>query len=534
MAFGFFVHRHRIALHVAIAVVLLGVGTWNLLGREFAGGISNANFDLLMNKRFIPYKADPDIVILDIDEGSLKAMAPRYGLWPWPRELLAEVASRMEGAGAKAVLFDILFVDPDTARTNSEVRFLEYVSASKISYFPFVRRDRSGDAASPITLSMLNFVAPDPAWASRDPMATIALSAPFYAAITDSGRLGYVNASPDRDNVVRSYDSYELKAGYRIPSLPYRAAQALRWPRSYAARSLINWPKDPAAEYRAYPFSEALSAARRQDNRFFERFRGKIVLVGSTAFTLNDIKSTPVDSALPGLYILAVAADNLKNGAFLKPLPRWGIWLCELLVIAMAYWLCGRLNKRTSLVQYLFLIPTLLLGISLVSISISHVYMDLTMPAGLGISFFGIAQLIDKTGYSFATASDAFALKPEELSGRDIAVAVLPNTVSKAQILDYIRRDSRVRLWEVPRGGFAQFWLDGVWMLWRFDEREGSSHAENGSKQIENRDCGIDSLIDWVPFRSEKECDNDSGLEAAIFKARSAVEGVIKRTAGGA
>ena len=47
--------------------------------------------------------------VVDIDERSLETL----GQWPWPRDRLAELVDRLHAAGAAAVAFDFLFIEPD-------------------------------------------------------------------------------------------------------------------------------------------------------------------------------------------------------------------------------------------------------------------------------------------------------------------------------------------------------------------------------------------------------------------------------------
>ncbi|KFE64711.1 CHASE2 domain-containing protein [Hyalangium minutum] len=51
--------------------------------------------------------AHPDVVVVAVDEKS----AQRYGLWPWPRDLLARAMDRLREAGAGAVGLDMIFAD---------------------------------------------------------------------------------------------------------------------------------------------------------------------------------------------------------------------------------------------------------------------------------------------------------------------------------------------------------------------------------------------------------------------------------------
>jgi len=45
-------------------------------------------FDLMVRSRLIVPKPDKDIVIVDINEASLAAMAKDFGRYPWPRQVL--------------------------------------------------------------------------------------------------------------------------------------------------------------------------------------------------------------------------------------------------------------------------------------------------------------------------------------------------------------------------------------------------------------------------------------------------------------
>jgi len=55
-------------------------------------------------------------VVVLIDEASLQSMEPLVGRWPWPRSLYSELIEFFQNAGAKSILFDILFTEPQTPR----------------------------------------------------------------------------------------------------------------------------------------------------------------------------------------------------------------------------------------------------------------------------------------------------------------------------------------------------------------------------------------------------------------------------------
>jgi adenylate cyclase len=69
--------------------------------------------------------ADPDIVLVDIDDYSLRAMSDTVGRWPWPRATHAELVEWLLAQGARAVVFDIWFSEPDIQRPEFDQYFGE-------------------------------------------------------------------------------------------------------------------------------------------------------------------------------------------------------------------------------------------------------------------------------------------------------------------------------------------------------------------------------------------------------------------------
>ena len=67
-----------------------------------------------------------------------------------------------------------------------------------------------------------------------------------------------------------------------------------------------------------------------------DEFTGKIVIIGSTAPSLFDIKATPMNRMHPGVEILATAIDNFKHGDALR-YPEGRVWY--LLITLAIVWL---------------------------------------------------------------------------------------------------------------------------------------------------------------------------------------------------
>ncbi len=480
-SFGRFLLRVGNHFYLFLALVLAIAGAWDQFVSPLDKQFSNASFDWLMRHRPVAYKADPDIVILDIDEASLAELGKEYGRWPWPRQVLADVAAKAETAGARAILFDISFADKDLMNLPSEVAFDRYVAASRNSFFVASRLNPKNDTQSDVTLSMLNFAGPDPQTPPRklDGQRTIALLPPYFKSIYDSTRTGTNNINPDSDNVVRWYWNYETLAGYRIPSVPYRMAQELGWPLATEPRSLLNWPRG-VNPYATISFKDAYQSARKQDRGFFAALRGKVLLIGATAPGLNDIKATPVDHAHPGIDVLATAIDNTKNGRFLVPLhPAW-IWGLELIMLAGAARLFSRRTERaTALAKYLVIIPTVLVGISLLSVSVSRLLVDLSVPAAVVFGYFSFAMIFDNNRRAFASGTGPFAATPREVGAGKLQVACLPASLPESEVHAMLMKPGcPIKLWTPQKAGLGTHWNGQGWVVWRWFA-QGTGAAED-------------------------------------------------------
>lgn len=461
--------RIGVRFYWLVALGFALVGAWNHFVSPIYPQLGSASFDWLMTHRLLGYPTDRDIVVVDIDERSLDAESEAIGRWPWPREVLARVAERIEAAGAQAIVFDILFADPDTLNPASDAAFNDYVARSRVTFFAATRLDPQNDGASDVTVDALGFATRDGA-APLPPArrATIALIPPRFQAIYDSTRTGMINVHPDGDDVVRWYPSYEALGGYRVPSLPYRMGQVLHWPPSEPARALLNWPAGPMP-YERTSFSDALHAATVGEAGYFGRFAGKIVVIGATAPGLNDLKATPVSHLHPGVAVLATAIDNTKNGRFLNVLPGTWIWLIELALLAGACAMFVYTDRSMYVAKYgAIVIPVLLLLVSMTSISVGHVLVDLSVPAAIFLAYFAAASIFEANHRDYRTGSGVFAPFPQELKDSRLQVACVPRSCPAATIESWLREPGcDLKLWLPPKAGLGEPWLHQGWVLWR-------------------------------------------------------------------
>ena len=150
---------------------------------HITANMRQAAFDTMVRYRIMVPKPDKDIVIVDINEASLASMAKEYGRWPWPRQVLGEFLEHLEEQHPKAVVFDILFSDPDIYNPDSDTYFAAAVSRTTNTFFPMLRLDEASDSLSKIKPGMIPGVTPLPGEAQADATIGIVLPAlPIYPA----------------------------------------------------------------------------------------------------------------------------------------------------------------------------------------------------------------------------------------------------------------------------------------------------------------------------------------------------------------
>jgi CHASE2 domain-containing sensor protein len=360
---------------------------------HFTSEMRVAAFDVMVRYRLSPPKPDPDIVIVDIDEQSLAEMSKDYGRWPWPRQVMGEFVEKIEKQQPKAVVFDVLFSDADVFNPESDAYFNAAIAKTGNTFFPMLRLDPTSDSLSEIKVAQIPGVTAMPD-EEQEPDATIGIVLPHFQSVLDSGRVGIYNVYPDTDGVARNYPVYLDEYGWRMPSLPMRIAHEFGWEEPSTANILLNWRGKPFS-YKYVSFADVYrDMGSKKKNRPQDEFKGKIVLIGSTAAGLFDLHATPMARIHPGVEILATAIDNHKHGDSLR-FPEGRIWylLITLAIIWLTAWAFYRDEGRGNIDKLFGLSQIILIAFSFASINFTNIYINLAGPAMIGIAYFTLARL---------------------------------------------------------------------------------------------------------------------------------------------
>ena len=383
---------HGLRLTLLAAVVLAACAhAIGILPLRFVSQIDLAIADTRL-RAFMPRTLDPRIVIVDIDEKSLAEI----GRWPWGRDTMAALADELFVRQRAAVVgFDVLFAEPDTSsglpalerlagRDPAIAHALEPALAAlrpELDHDARFARALAGrhavlgyylsGEASPPRIGVLPAPLFDPGVlrghaSSFTHWTGYVSNLPVFARSAPTA--GFFNAVPDRDGQVRSvpliaeldgrpYEPLALAMLRRYTGAPevVPVAPAQSWlPGGYRGldhvelrqgRERLAIPVDAQARARA-PFRgpggpnggsfEYVSAADLVQGRVAAaHLAGKLVLVGSTAPGLYDLRPTPVAEVYPGVEVHANLLSGLLD-ARIPGEPDWaaGFELLQLLVVA--------------------------------------------------------------------------------------------------------------------------------------------------------------------------------------------------------
>jgi len=480
-------------------------------------------FDFMVRARLIVPKPDPDIIIVDINEASLAAMAAEYGRYPWPRQVFGEFLQNIQVQNPQAIVFDILFSDADIANPESDAYFNETLSAVSNAFLPFIRLSEDQDKLSELKPAMIPGITEMvPGQGNKE--ATLAVILPHFTAAVQSGRLGFNNIYPDKDGIVREYCLYRDDYGWKVPSLALKVGDALGYSVPDEQNVLLNWRGKPFT-YHYVSFSDVmLDLSSKEKKRPSDEFTGKIVIVGSTAPSLFDLKATPMAKIYPGVEILATAIDNIRHGDYLNV---WRGALSYVLFSLMLIWLtCAafyRQADRDKLNRVFSSSQISLLIFSYITINATNTYLDLTGPIVWAVAFFSIAKV-------YALANDlalqrwlAFGVKAGAGGSH---VLIMPILVESQEPLgDALLKKLKRRIElacktpntvDVMKGSQSGIWglfADMAVICWTYNEKqeEYAKQARQDAEQLAQQMAMI--LIDiGLPGNTRIRYTNHEGL----------------------
>ena len=361
----------RIILGIVLTI-LFAMQAGSFLSIPFLERLDGMIYDSKVRLNALP-GIDPRIVIVDIDEKSLlEREKGGEGRWPWPRDRLALLVNRLfDDYDVALTGFDVVFSERDES---SGIRTIEELAKKQLkdnsgfqSQFPQIKsalnydaqfadsfKDRSvilgftflnpGDQGQKGELPVSVLTTKEIPITLVTPLKREGFTANLPLLQSNAADAGHINPIVDADGIIRKipmlvlhgnqyYESLGLAAARNVlGSMPIKpvlgsdtsALGSLEF--LDVGGSMLPVDQDLASyipfrgPYKSFEYLSASDVLSKSLPK--EKLEGKIVLIGTTAPGLLDLRATPVGKAYPGVEIHANLIAGILDGS-IKQAPLW-------------------------------------------------------------------------------------------------------------------------------------------------------------------------------------------------------------------
>jgi len=308
-------------------------------------------------------KGDENIVIIDIDEKSLKAL----GQWPWSRDKIAQLLQNLSDLGVAIIGLDVVFAEADSSSPKKVLKQLG-LSNENVPDFDAIFAQTINE--TPTIVGYVFALTPDSIEPEGNPKSAAIIveqNRPTHSSLIKPYRAilnipeiqkqayssGYFNTIPDSDGIVRSIPLIMEYDGVLYPSLSLEIVRialdakkinivydenGLREiemgehsiPTDFFGRLMVNY----RGRQHSYDYISAIDVYTNRIDPM--RVQGKIALVGTSAAGLLDLRSTPFESVYAGVEVHANAIDNILHQEYLsKPIWTRGVDLLSIIILCI-------------------------------------------------------------------------------------------------------------------------------------------------------------------------------------------------------
>lgn len=353
---------------ILLGLLLTAFAVWCLLTtnhyiQPVLERLDNLGYDLQLRTRVLTQKPPQisNIAIVDIDDNSLKIV----GQWPWSRDKVALLVNKIAELGAVVIAFDIFFSEKEeniaekviqtlSQRKDLQTKVADALQASKpifdndIMFAKSLKDNTAVLAFSFLPRDETQNILPKPLMSFPPELQhqlNIVDAAGYISNISilqDVTSGGFINIFPDTDGIIRRapllmsyknnlYPSLALQAvmqylGLEVTLVTPRYDKAKKLEGIMLGKKLI--PTNELSEVLipfigksfTFPYYSAVDLLHNKIPK--DSFVGKIVLIGTSATGLADLKSTSIQSPFPGVEIQATLIHGMLETGF-SYAPAW-------------------------------------------------------------------------------------------------------------------------------------------------------------------------------------------------------------------
>lgn len=310
---------------------------------NFFNDSENKSFDyrqsLLVKHRHL--KPSKDIVIVAIDDGSYEYILDKYGEWPISRDIYAKIIDRIEKNNPKAIVFDLMFIKSFKTNPTADTILANTMAKYNNIYTAINFDNQSYEVRTPIEL-------PERLAVNVDNQSNVDFRRNFgftncrsiiSKILETKTKVGMININRSEDGIIRKVPVFAYYNNHYYPHLTISVGNDLinnsktdfvidsganlllgdkKIPLTSTGEAVLNWYGPSLETYKNIPFHKLIKSIENGTMNDGFDFKDKIVFIGTTASSLFDTKSVPIDKIYPGVEIHATYMNNLLDNSFVK------------------------------------------------------------------------------------------------------------------------------------------------------------------------------------------------------------------------
>ena len=312
---------------------------------DFIESMENKTFDLrqIASANSGYKKTNKDIVVITVDDASYEYLLGKYGDWPIPRDVYANIINYVEKEKPTSIAFDLMFIKSLKSKHNADMTLANAIKKNKNVYVSMNFDDIPADARKPVILDKkFSYDVKNDSNINFKDLTFGNCRAILPEILANTTNVGLINVLRSDDGSLRKVPPFVVyKNGYYpylalLTGLKYMKANENFDAKDFKINkngdlnlgkhtipidkdggAILNWYGPANGTYTQIPFYKVLEAANGEAKLDYN-FKNKIVYVGVTATSLYDIKSVPVDKVYPGVFVHATFINNLIDNDFIK------------------------------------------------------------------------------------------------------------------------------------------------------------------------------------------------------------------------
>jgi len=310
----------------AIMLIIFLASFWQSI-TDFFSNVELKTFDARQHISSTNKKPDDRIVLVTIDEKSYTELTKEAD-WPVSRDKYAKVIERIQKDKPAVIALDLMFINPDKNDAKNDDYLATILSKYDNIFTSFNFDDEPPTSREPVNLNdRLKITVENHSKADLKKISYSNCRSLIPRIMNSKANLGEITAFVDSDGTLRELYPLAIYKGNYYPNLSLKVAQKLL--KNETNKIILNsrnqlvlgdkkipFQKDTGIILSWYKDFETVSFIDIYNGTYDKSFKDKIVYIGATASSLYDLKNTPIDSSISGVYLHMNFINNFLTDSF--------------------------------------------------------------------------------------------------------------------------------------------------------------------------------------------------------------------------